>query len=193
MRRGIGLRGYAQQDPLNEFRKEAFQLYGELRGLIRHQVAIDDLPGHRDPDPAPGQSALEQSLAAGARALAGAAAGGAAAGGGRRRVGDGGSRATSAAVRRAAGAGGAARSRSARSSAAACRATRWPAPGSSGGNGRQRAGRPGQAGLHPDRRPDRPERSMLVRLGPEVQEVSRPLSRRRPRRLAHRRPGRARA
>ena len=39
MRRGIGLRGYAQQDPLNEFRREAFELYGELRDLIRHQVA----------------------------------------------------------------------------------------------------------------------------------------------------------
>ncbi|MDQ2964804.1 MAG: preprotein translocase subunit SecA, partial [Chloroflexota bacterium] len=39
MRRGIGLRGYAQQDPLNEFRREAFRLYEELRGLIRHQVA----------------------------------------------------------------------------------------------------------------------------------------------------------
>jgi preprotein translocase subunit SecA len=39
MRRGIGLRGYAQQDPLNEFRREAYRLYEELRGLIRHQVA----------------------------------------------------------------------------------------------------------------------------------------------------------
>ena len=39
MRRGIGLRGYAQQDPLNEFRREAFNLYGELRGLIRQQLA----------------------------------------------------------------------------------------------------------------------------------------------------------
>ena len=39
MRRGIGLRGYAQQDPLNEFKREAFQLYDELRGLIRHGVA----------------------------------------------------------------------------------------------------------------------------------------------------------
>jgi preprotein translocase subunit SecA len=39
MRRGIGLRGYAQQDPLNEFRKEAFALYEELSGFIRHQVA----------------------------------------------------------------------------------------------------------------------------------------------------------
>ncbi len=39
MRRGIGLRGYAQQDPLNEFKREAFELYDELRGLIRHSVA----------------------------------------------------------------------------------------------------------------------------------------------------------
>ncbi len=39
MRRGIGLRGYAQQDPLNEFRREAFRLYEELRDLIRRQVA----------------------------------------------------------------------------------------------------------------------------------------------------------
>ncbi|MCI0581753.1 MAG: preprotein translocase subunit SecA, partial [Chloroflexi bacterium] len=39
MRRGIGLRGYAQQDPLNEFRKEAFSLYEELSAFIRHQVA----------------------------------------------------------------------------------------------------------------------------------------------------------
>src|SRR4029077_12654774 len=39
MRRGIGLLGYAQQDPLNEFRREAYTLYEELRGLIRHGVA----------------------------------------------------------------------------------------------------------------------------------------------------------
>ncbi|HET7182943.1 MAG TPA: preprotein translocase subunit SecA [Candidatus Limnocylindrales bacterium] len=39
MRRGIGLRGYSQQDPLNEFKKEAYGLYAELSGFIRHQVA----------------------------------------------------------------------------------------------------------------------------------------------------------
>ena len=39
LRRGIGLRGYAQQDPLNEFKKEAFALYDELGAFIRHQVA----------------------------------------------------------------------------------------------------------------------------------------------------------
>jgi preprotein translocase subunit SecA len=38
-RRGVGLRGYAGTDPLNEFKREAFQLYEELRGFIRHQVA----------------------------------------------------------------------------------------------------------------------------------------------------------
>ena len=39
MRRGIGLRGYSQQDPLNEFKKEAYGLYEELSGFIRHGVA----------------------------------------------------------------------------------------------------------------------------------------------------------
>jgi preprotein translocase subunit SecA len=39
MRRGIGLRGYGGEDPLNAFKKEAFRLYDELRGFIRHQVA----------------------------------------------------------------------------------------------------------------------------------------------------------
>src|SRR5690242_14843157 len=81
MRRGIGLRGYAQQDPLNEFRREAYQLYGELRDLIRHQVASTTFRVTVTRTPPPGESALDQSLAAGARALAAA---GAAAGGARR-------------------------------------------------------------------------------------------------------------
>jgi preprotein translocase subunit SecA len=38
-RRGVGLRGYAGTDPLVEFKREAFKLYEELRGFIRHQVA----------------------------------------------------------------------------------------------------------------------------------------------------------
>src|SRR5437762_13911289 len=76
MRRGIGLRGYAQQDPLNEFRREAFQLYGELRDLVRHQVAATIFRVTVTRTPPPGESALDQNLAAGMRALAGAAAGG---------------------------------------------------------------------------------------------------------------------
>jgi preprotein translocase subunit SecA len=63
MRRGIGLRGYAQQDPLNEFRKEAYRLYEELSGLIRRQVAttIFRVTVKREPAtmplPGPGQPA----------------------------------------------------------------------------------------------------------------------------------------
>jgi preprotein translocase subunit SecA len=65
MRRGIGLRGYAQQDPLNEFRREAFRLYEELRDLIRHHVATTifrvtvqqqaAVPEGAQPLPGPGQ------------------------------------------------------------------------------------------------------------------------------------------
>jgi preprotein translocase subunit SecA len=32
MRQGIGLRGFAQEDPLNAFKKEAFGLFGEMSG-----------------------------------------------------------------------------------------------------------------------------------------------------------------
>ena len=76
MRRGIGLRGYAQQDPLNEFRREAFRLYEELRGLIRHGVAstIFRVTVQRQGPPPGGDDAVAQALARGAAALAGTAA-----------------------------------------------------------------------------------------------------------------------
>ncbi len=38
LRRGIGLRGYAQEDPLNAFKKEAFKLYDEFQALIRVSI-----------------------------------------------------------------------------------------------------------------------------------------------------------
>ena len=38
MRRGIGLRGYGQRDPLVEYKKEAFRLFNELVDLIQKQV-----------------------------------------------------------------------------------------------------------------------------------------------------------
>jgi preprotein translocase subunit SecA len=89
MRRGIGLRGYAQQDPLNEFRKEAYRLYEELRDLIRRQVAttIFRVTVKREsattPLPGPGQPARQAvgengSAPASAAARASAQAGGAA-------------------------------------------------------------------------------------------------------------------
>ena len=74
MRRGIGLRGYAQQDPLNEFKREAFQLYDELRGLIRHGVAssIFRVTVTRQPATPPGgDPAVASALARGAEALSG--------------------------------------------------------------------------------------------------------------------------
>jgi preprotein translocase subunit SecA len=78
MRRGIGLRGYAQQDPLNEFRREAFRLYEELSGLIRHQVAttIFRVTVTRQPT---AQPAAVAGSTGGARSVAGAPRGEAAA------------------------------------------------------------------------------------------------------------------
>ncbi|MFA5184290.1 MAG: preprotein translocase subunit SecA [Patescibacteria group bacterium] len=38
LRRGIGLRGYGQRDPLVEYKKEAYHLYQELNSLINRQV-----------------------------------------------------------------------------------------------------------------------------------------------------------
>ncbi len=74
MRRGIGLRGYAQQDPLNEFKKEAYLLYDQLQELIRRQVAttIFRVTVVKQPSaPTPDESQLAASLAAGATAFAG--------------------------------------------------------------------------------------------------------------------------
>ncbi len=39
LRRGIGLRGYGQRDPLVEYKKEAYRMYQELNGLINRDVA----------------------------------------------------------------------------------------------------------------------------------------------------------
>jgi preprotein translocase subunit SecA len=54
MRRGIGLRGYAQQDPLNEFKREAFQLYDELRGPDPARRRECDLQRHGHAPAGPG-------------------------------------------------------------------------------------------------------------------------------------------
>jgi preprotein translocase subunit SecA len=71
MRRGIGLRGYAQQDPLNEFRREAYRLYEELRGLIRHGVASTIFRVTVTHQPPQDPSGIDASLAQGAAALVG--------------------------------------------------------------------------------------------------------------------------
>ena len=38
LRQVVGLRGYAQRDPLNEYKSEAFQLFGELKSNLRDHV-----------------------------------------------------------------------------------------------------------------------------------------------------------
>jgi len=81
MRRGIGLRGYAQQDPLNEFRKEAYRLYEELRDLIRRQVATTILRVNVTREPAP-QTIPLPGPGQPARPVAGGVATGAVSGGG---------------------------------------------------------------------------------------------------------------
>jgi preprotein translocase subunit SecA len=62
MRRGIGLRGYSGTDPLNEFKREAFKLYEELRGFIQHGVAnsIFRVNVVREPAPLPAQPAITE-------------------------------------------------------------------------------------------------------------------------------------
>ncbi len=75
MRRGIGLRGYAQQDPLNEFKREAFALYDELGELIRHGVASSifrvTVTRQASPSTDGGDPAVGAALARGAAALSG--------------------------------------------------------------------------------------------------------------------------
>ena len=177
MRRGIGLRGYAQQDPLNEFRKEAYRLYEELSDLIRHQVATHDLPGHR---PArAGHRAAARPRPAGACAARR----------GRRTALDGGNgsqrlrhepRSPPPRGRAAAGAGLAAggaalRRPDTRAHDRACRPTRCAARGRCPAMPPRRGER--APGVHPDRRPHRAQRAVLVRIGAEVQEVPRGLTR----------------
>ena len=152
MRRGIGLRGYAQQDPLNEFRREAFRLYEELRGLIRHGVASSIFRvtvTRQPPEAAGGDPAVAASLARGAAALTGGngsrarrrGRGAAVASGGRR---------CAAGVARGATAGGSAR-RSARRTGGA-----GHAPGAR--IARRRAGRRAAAAARPLAGPSRGSR-----------------------------------
>ncbi len=41
LRRTIGLQGYAQRDPLVEYKKEAFRIYGEMRHSVMREVAFN--------------------------------------------------------------------------------------------------------------------------------------------------------
>ena len=173
MRRGIGLRGYAQQDPINEYRREAFQMYDEFRDLIRHQVASTIFRVTVQKQPAP----------AGRRRP-------------RRRGGDGGRRGRPDRCSRRGHRWGLAGRRRDRGTGrlggncgrcghdVRCRrrpqcpgaARRQPCHERFGGRRRGGSAGPGTAGLHADRRAHRPQRPVLVWVRREVQEVPRPLT-----------------
>ena len=156
MRRGIGLRGYAQQDPLNEFRREAFRMYEEFRDLIRHGVAssIFRVTVQRQP-PAGGDAALAQNLTRGVAAMRGSGNGaGAGAGDGRggRSAGGGAGRGLGGAAWRGPGrAGGAQHHGIPR------RRTRHGRSGAPGATARRRRGRR-RSGRHPSPATRRPAR-----------------------------------
>ena len=38
LRQGIGLRGYAQKQPMQEYKRESFEMFTELLGSIKHEV-----------------------------------------------------------------------------------------------------------------------------------------------------------
>ena len=58
LRQGIGLRAYGQRDPLNEYKREAFDMFGGLLGRLREAVATVlshielKIEGEGDPGPA---------------------------------------------------------------------------------------------------------------------------------------------
>ena len=57
LRQGIGLRAYGQRDPLNEYKREAFDMFGALLGRLREAVATVlshielKIEGEGDPGP----------------------------------------------------------------------------------------------------------------------------------------------
>jgi preprotein translocase subunit SecA len=135
MRQGIGLRGHAQEDPLNAFKKEAFGLFEEMSALIRHQVAITifrvSLVRQQTPPPPAGVEGRGAGTEPMDAVPAGAGAGGAAGAGGR--VGGGGA---------AGGGGGPARPKALPKALPAGRAM-GGASGAAGGSGGGGAVRPG--------------------------------------------------
>ncbi|WP_020181071.1 preprotein translocase subunit SecA [Methylopila sp. M107] len=95
LRQVVGLRGYAQRDPLNEYKSEAFELFQAMLARLRETVtaqlmrvelvqappplADDDLPEmhaiHQDPQTGENELALAEAVAAFEAGAVGAAAG----------------------------------------------------------------------------------------------------------------------
>ena len=59
LRQGIGLRAYAQRDPLNEYKREAFHLFDDMLNMLRERVT--QVLAHVELEVAPDEALLQQS------------------------------------------------------------------------------------------------------------------------------------
>ena len=64
LRQGIGLRAYGQKDPLNEYKREAFNLFNDLLSGLREQVVslLATLQLRMEPPPMPDMPAQMQEI-----------------------------------------------------------------------------------------------------------------------------------
>jgi preprotein translocase subunit SecA len=64
LRQGIGLRAYGQKDPLNEYKREAFNLFNDLLAGLREQVVslLSTLQLRMEPPPMPAMPAQMQEV-----------------------------------------------------------------------------------------------------------------------------------
>jgi preprotein translocase subunit SecA len=64
LRQGIGLRAYGQKDPLNEYKREAFNLFNDLLSGLREQVVslLATLQLRMEPPPMPDMPAQIQEI-----------------------------------------------------------------------------------------------------------------------------------
>ena len=63
LRQGINLRAYAQRDPLNEYKREAFNLFDEMLASVRHTItgALSNLEIQLDGEETDGQQSPAES------------------------------------------------------------------------------------------------------------------------------------
>jgi preprotein translocase subunit SecA len=59
LRQGIGLRAYAQKDPLNEYKREAFNLFDDMLNVLRERVT--QVLAHVELEVAPDEALFQQS------------------------------------------------------------------------------------------------------------------------------------
>jgi preprotein translocase subunit SecA len=64
LKTGIGLRGYGQLDPKNEYKREGFELFEQLKGAVEDEIAalILRIQVQRPPTPQPGAAAAESAV-----------------------------------------------------------------------------------------------------------------------------------